>query len=59
MDANVPLTMLAEMKQRDYQEQRRVWTEMVRRDLMEQREYELFWQWEICGYYQEWTAKHG
>ena len=42
-----------------YEAQRREHTDRVRQELIDQREYELFWDWEFCGWNRQWTAKHG
>jgi len=42
-----------------YEAQRREHTDRARQRILEQREYEVLWQWIVCGFYQEWSAKHG
>ena len=49
----------AEIKQALYVVRRRVHTDRVRQELLEQREYEVRWQAVICNYHKAWDPKHG
>jgi hypothetical protein len=46
-------------KQALYAAQRLLHTDRVREELIAMREYEVIWQRIVCGYHQQWSAKHG